>query len=141
LRKAYAEGRKTVKAASGYGLGGYYCTPFQGHVWMRSGSELQRAEELDAAGLVWFYEARRFNVQMDRPTTYTPDFWVVPGVGRQDIPQDALGFLFAQPESAVLVEDVKGWWKPTHKTYPKVQAFQEQYPSIQFQIVLREGRR
>lgn len=140
LRKAYAEGRKTVKAESGYGLGGYYDSPFQGRVWLRSSSEFQRADELDAAGLVWFYEVKRYSVQMDQPTTYTPDFWVVPNVDRKDVPSDALAFLQALPVSAVQVEDVKGWWKPSHKTFPKIQAFREQYPDIQFSIVLREGR-
>lgn len=47
--------------------------------------------------------------------------------------------LASQLESQVVLEDVKGWWKPSHKAYPKVRAFQSQYPRVRFQITVREG--
>jgi len=142
MSRAYAEGRKTVKPASGYGKGRHYESPFQGSVWLRSTSEVQRAEELDAEGVVWFYEVRRFPVRMgDRVTTYRPDFWIIPGLVREDVPIDYRGFLLSLPVERVRVEDVKGWWKPSHKTFPKIQAFQQQYPDIRFEIVIREGQR
>lgn len=140
MRRAYAEGRKTVKPSSGYGKGAYYDSPFQGRIWLRSGAEIQRARELDAEGSVWFYEVQRYNVLMDRVTSYTPDFWIVPGVSRDSVLGEAKVFLQSLSPSVVWVEDVKGWWKPTHKTFPKIQAFREQYPEIQFDIVIREGR-
>jgi len=140
MRRAYAEGRKTVKPESGYGNGCYYESPYQGQIWLRSSSELQRARELDAEGAVWFYEVQRYPVRMTRPTTYRPDFWVVLGTVRDDVPEDALGFLQSLPTSRVRLEDVKGWWKPTHKTYAKIQAFKQQYPEVRFEIVVREGR-
>jgi len=142
MLRAYAEGRKVVSAKSGYGKRVPYLSPFQGVVTLRSTSELQRAQELDALNLVWFYEVQRFSVaQGTRKHTYTPDFWVVPGVSRVDVPEDFRTYLRNLPAPAVDIEDVKGWWGPKHRTYAKIQAFQEQYPELRFRIVQRDGSR
>lgn len=137
LRLAYAEGRKV--AYSGYGKGCWYDSPHQGAIWLRSTSELQRARELDEAEAVWFYEVRRYGVHIDAGlATYMPDFWIVPGVPRAQVPGDVepQEFLASHPHE---VEDVKGWWKPTHKTYRKVTAFAEQHPEVSFRVVVRQG--
>lgn len=95
--------------------------------------------ELDAAGCVWFYEVRRYDVVLDgRTASYTPDFWIVEGT-QTDVPSDVDAREYVSTHAHV-VEDVKGWWKPTHKTYRKVMAFQEQHPEVHFQIVVREGQ-
>lgn len=140
VAKAYADGRKVVSAKSGYGKRVPYLSPFQGAVTLRSTSEQQRAMELDALDLVWFYEVQRFSVvQGTRRHTYTPDFWIVPGVSRSEVPEDFRSYLKNLSVSAVDIEDVKGWWGPKHRTYAKIQAFQEQYPEVRFRIVQRNG--
>lgn len=140
LVRAYAEGRKVVSDKSGYGQRFPYQSPFQGTVTLRSSSELERARELDAAGVAWFYEVKRFSViRGDKTSTYTPDFWVVPRVTRDEVPTDFATFLDTLDPSSVEIEDVKGWWGPGHKTYPKIQAFQAQYPHLNFRIVQRNG--
>lgn len=142
LVRAYAEGRKVVSDKSGYGRRFSYRSPFQGRVILRSSSELERARELDAAGVVWFYEVKRFPViREDKISTYTPDFWVVPGWSREDVPANFTTFLDTLDPSAVEIEDVKGWWGPGHKTYPKIRDFQAQYPHLNFKIVQRNGLR
>jgi len=134
LRRAYAEGRHKVSEKSGYGKGTHYESPHQGRIWLRSSAEVQRAQELDAADVSWLYEAQRFPVVMQgRCSTYTPDFWVYPA--DKSAPID----LENPTIPGVRIEDIKGWWKPTHKTYEKITAFQEQYPELNFQIVIREG--
>lgn len=143
LRKAYAEGRKAVSPRSGYGKGAFYESPFLGRVWLRSSSEVQRARELDAEGKVWFYELERFKFHMNgKMTTYCPDFWVLHGITRADLPQGVApqDLVHALPPHVHLViEDVKGWWKPTHRTYAKVTAFQLAHPEHDFRIVVRPG--
>ena len=141
LKRAYAEGRKIVSPKAGYGKGCYYDSPFQGEIWLRSTSELQRAQELDKEGVVWFYEIARFSVNLNSTkTTYRPDIWIVPSLKQNEIDQkNAFQVLSQLPCDKIIIEDVKGWWKPTHKTYPKITAFQEQYPEINFKIVVREG--
>jgi len=139
LRRAYAEGRHQVPEKSGYGRGSHFDTPFQGRKWFRSSSEVQRARELDEEGLVWFYEIRCFPVTVGgRNSTYRPDFWVFPGISRDLMGDDASDFLDTHLDSLIL-EDVKGWWGPKHKTYAKIQAFTEQYPEFDFRIVVRGG--
>jgi hypothetical protein len=128
-----------VKPESGFGKGSWYNSPFQGCIWLRSSSEVQRAKELDAEGAVWFYEALRYSVVLDNEVrSYTPDFWVVQDVHRTNVPEDLNPKLFLSIHPHV-VEDVKGWWKPTHKTYRKVMAFIEQHPEVSFRVVIREG--
>lgn len=140
-RKTYQQGR-TVPFSSGYGKGAYYASPCQGQIWLRSSSEIQRAQELDAAKEVWLYEIEAYPLMMDgKRTTYRPDFWILPQVARGVSLQDPVAFLHRLPKTDVLLEDVKGWWSPSHKTYPKIMAFQAQYPELNFQIVVRKGIR
>lgn len=137
LRLAYSEGRHLVSPKAGYGKRFFYNSPYQGRICLRSSSELQRALELDADHAVWFYEVQRFSMVFNgKLTTYTPDFWVVHGVARTEIGEDPFSILKSHP---VKVEDVKGWWGPKHKTYQKIQSFTEQYPQVDFSIVVKQG--
>lgn len=139
-RKTYQQGR-IVPFSSGYGKGAYYASPYQGQIWLRSSSEIQRAQELDAAKEVWFYEVEAFPVVMaGKRTTYRPDFWILPRVAR-GVDQDPMTLLHSLPKTEIALEDVKGWWEPSHKTYQKIVAFQAQYPELNFQIVVRKGIR
>jgi|GEM_PF-5496914 len=143
LRRAYAEGRRGISVKSGYGKGSYYDTPFQGKKWLRSTSEVQRARELDQAGIIWFYELRKFVVELKgHNSTYTPDFWIVEDLKREAVSSaPSLEDFINEMETSgrFRIEDVKGWWGPTHKTFKKISAFQEQYPRVPFRIVVREG--
>jgi hypothetical protein len=137
LRLAYSEGRHVVSPRAGYGKRFFYDSPYQGRICLRSSSELQRALELDSEQLVWFHEAQRFSMTFNgKLTTYTPDFWIVPGISRAEVVGDPLSLLESHP---VRVEDIKGWWGPKHKTYQKIQAFIDQYPHVDFKIVVRQG--
>jgi len=141
LRRLWAEGKMKVPVASGYGKGCYYESPCQGKIWLRSTSELQYARELDANKSVWFYEAERFLLVLNgKLTTYTPDFWVFEGLSRDKVIKGQSYLDTLQHCSGIVrIEDVKGWWKPSHKTYPKIQKFQEMYPEKDFHIVIRKG--
>jgi hypothetical protein len=125
---------------SGTGKGSYYKTPHQGRVWLRSTSEVQRALELDSEGVVWFYEVEHFMVHLQgKDISYTPDFWIIPGYQLNESFSDPKTFLKRIPPEAVRIEDVKGWWGESHRDRPKIQAFQEQHPSLKFEIVVRKG--
>lgn len=138
--QAWGEGRRRYNPNSGYGKGCFYESPFQGAIWLRSSSERQRAEELDAVNAVWFHEAIRYPLTFKgAKASYTPDFWIVQDARREDVPSDVVSYLNGLNPSEVQIEDVKGYWKPTHRTFPKITAFQEQYPNLQFKIVIREG--
>lgn len=142
LRRAFAEGRAVISPKTGYGKRSQYESPFQGLIWLRSSSELQRARELDALGETWFYEVQRFSLLLNgKSSTYTPDFWILPSIKRDQVPQNFKAFLGSFPVSEVRIEDVKGWWKPNHKSYSKIESFRTQHPEIQLQIVVREGIR
>ena len=138
-KRSWASGKREVPARSGYGIGSYYDTPLQGRRWLRSTSEVQRALELDGAGIPYLYEAQWYLVQLDdgAPSTYRPDFWILPDYegGPVKDPSAFLGSYVGRVE----IEDVKGWWGPRHKTYRKIKAFQEQYPDLDFRIVVRGG--
>jgi hypothetical protein len=138
-KRSWASGEREVPSRSGYGIGSYYDTPLQGRCWLRSTSEVQRAQELDEAGVPYLYEAKRYQVQLGdgTPSTYRPDFWLLPDYEGGPI-EDPVAFLESY-SGRVVIEDVKGWWGPRHKTYRKIEAFQEQRPDLDFRIVVRGG--
>jgi len=138
-KMSWASGEREVPAKSGYGIGSFYLTPLQGRRWLRSTSEVQRARELDEAGTPYLYEATRYPVQVGDgiPSTYRPDFWLLPDYEGGPI-EDPVAFLECY-SGRVVLEDVKGWWGPRHKTYRKIKTFQEQRPDLDFRIVVRGG--
>lgn len=138
-KRSWASGEREVPAKSGYGIGSFYLTPLQGRRWLRSTSEVQRAQELEEEGIPYLYEARRYPVQLEGeiPSTYRPDFWLLPDYEGGPI-EDPVAFLEGY-SGRVVIEDVKGWWGPRHKTYLKIKAFQEQHPGLDFRIVVRGG--
>lgn len=140
LTKAWSEGRRVLSPLSGYGKGSYYNTPFQGSKWLRSRSEVQRAKELDAEEVVWFYELSRFSVQLNgRCKSYLPDFWVFPDSTREQVRnvENLSQFLLKHNPR---IEDVKGWWSPQAFNFEKIAAFREQYPHLNFEITIRSGK-
>ncbi len=138
----YRSGKRSVSPLAGHGIRTQADTPFQGSVLMRSRTEAQRAQELDATGMAWFYEIQRYPLSDGR--TYTPDFWVtqVP-VGEA---QSVLGVSPTRAEirkylSAVshTVEDVKGWFNENHPSYAKIAAFRKEH-TVDFHVrVMRKG--
>jgi hypothetical protein len=108
---------------------------------LRSQAEVERASQLDQNDLVWFYELKRFRVMVGGvEKSYTPDFWIVRGLGRKDLcptenPQEILDRC-----QSFHIEDVKGWWGPRHKTYKKINAFIRQNPDLDFRIVVIDGK-
>jgi len=81
-------------------------------VKLRSSYELRFAKALDAHGLKWEYEPRRFDLGL---WTFLPDFFL--------------------PETGAYWE-VKGWFDP--KSQKKVQLFRERYPEIPLVIADNE---
>lgn len=136
---SYRNGR-TVPVSIGYGTKVSVPTPFQGVRVMRSQTEADRASYLTKEGVPWFYEVCRFTLKDGR--TYLPDFWL-PQSTMSEV-RDALG---ATPKKADMirfltstshqVEDVKGYWRPDHPTYEKIQTFRGDYPLVQFQITVK----
>ena len=106
---------------------------------MRSLLEASRAAHLDGEGVPWFYEVQRFTLSDGR--TYLPDFWVADCtmektrsiLGSSPGDTEILDFLMDTPHR---IEDVKGWWRKDHPSYPKVSAFKSQYQG-EFNVVVR----
>ena len=109
---------------------------------MGSRLEAIRAQQLSDANTPWFYEVQRYVV--GGGNTYLPDFWVVEGASMGDV----LGLLGNTPtmpdilrflaSTQYRVEDVKGWWRPDHPSYSKVESFRYSFPNIQFQVVVKD---
>jgi len=134
---ARLEGKGTLPA-HGYGKRIPYETPFQGRVVLRSATEAFRAKELDAAGTAWFYEVRAYPVGLK---TYTPDFWVsavsfMEARKSLGVSPDRTQILSFLENTKHVIEDVKGWWKPEHPSFNKIQKFRALYPEIPFGILL-----
>ena len=135
-RDAYAKGTRVVSPKCGRGIRSQVQTPFQGVKTVRSTSERKRAEALNASGVVWFYEAVRYRLNDGR--TYLPDFWVFPTLAPSQVPpnpnnQDVLRLMESYP---CVVEDVKGWYGPKASGYDKVEAFKQEYPNVNFKVVI-----
>ena len=144
-QRSFEAGRITISPNSGwagrFSKRMHYPTPFQGVVRFRSSSEFQRALELDALGLVWFYEAHRFPMEFEgHQTSYLPDFWILPNMHRRDFEKgcDIREFLETYT-GEIILEDVKGWWGSKHSSFKKIQEFRQQYPELRLDIVVRGG--
>jgi len=94
---------------------------------------------LDAQGLVWFYEVESYELNLSNgKSLYTPDFWVVDGIPRDEVKTDPNTFLRGY-RGEVHVEEVKGWWGENHSDFGKVQGFRQQHPEVRLEIVIRRG--
>lgn len=138
----YRSGKRSVSPRAGHGIRTQADTPFQGPLLMRSRTEAQRAQELNATGMAWFYEIQRYPLSDGH--TYTPDFWVaqVPVGEAQTVlgvspTRDAIRkYLSAVPHT---VEDVKGWFNERHPSYEKIAAFRKEH-TVDFHVrVMRKG--
>lgn len=137
--KGYQAGRQ-IPTSVGYGTKTPVSTPFQGDVVMRSRLEATRAEYFSARGQPWFYEVQRYTLADGR--TYLPDFWVpdctfdhaLSVLGPAPVADCLRSFLSATTHR---IEDVKGWWRPDHPSYSKVQAFREQSKDVRFDVVVK----
>lgn len=94
-------------------------TDIQGRAFtFRSKWELWTAQQLDAAGLCWDYELRSYAVLVDgKMRSYIPDFWVWDSEARTVL------------RSLI---DVKG--KTCVEQMKKIVLFQEQYPTVPFEL-------
>lgn len=107
--KRFKDGSRAVSGGNSYSKGGYYVTPLQDKLWLRSSYELAFAKYLDAHQILWMYEMETFDLGN---TTYTPDFFI--------------------PKEELFVE-IKGWMKPESQL--KIDIFRDQYPWIELEIL------
>lgn len=73
MSDAFTNGRN-IGYNTHWGKGGYYNTPNQGKVWMRSGWEIKVAEYLNKNNIDWYYEYEWLNISTDK--NYLPDFFL-----------------------------------------------------------------
>lgn len=92
--------------------GAWYVNADGVKLWFRSSYEVRVARVLDAKGIEWLYESRRFTLK-DR--TYCPDFYLIP-TGE--------------------IWEVKGWF--TEYDQETVKQFRELYPHITFTMIFKK---
>ncbi len=95
-----------------HGNGGYYESPYQGKIYLRSSYELAYAQYLNLIGEVWFYEIQTFDLGN---TTYTPDFYL--------------------PRLEKFIE-IKGYMSP--ETQSKISKFREEYPHEHLEVLFKD---
>lgn len=136
VRDAYANGTRSVSPKSGRGIRSQVQTPLQGLKMVRSSTEKRRAEDLNAQGVVWYYEAIRYRLTDGR--SYLPDFWIFPTLSLDNAPKnpsptEVADLMITYP---CVVEDVKGWYGEKHASFSKVEAFKASYPQLDFRLVI-----
>lgn len=93
------------------GRGAWYTRRDGSRVWLRSSYEIRVACLLDARGVEWLYECRRFTLD-DR--TYCPDFYL--------------------PSSGEFWE-VKGWLDP--RSAETIAQFRRAYPTVKLKLIFK----